>query len=51
MKDAVENIDYFIYELDYGRKYEPGMITDENGHDIDFSSAEKLYDYLIGEVK
>ena len=51
LKDAVENIDYFIYELDYGRKYEPGMITDENGHDIDFSSAEKLYDYLIGEVK
>ena len=51
LKDAVENIDYYIYELDYGRKYEPGMITDENGHDIDFSSAEKLYDYLIGEVK
>ena len=51
LKDAVENIDYYIYELDYGRKYEPGMITDENGHDIDFSSAEKLYDYLTGEVK
>ena len=51
LKDDVEDIDYFIYELDYGRKYEPGMITDENGHDIDFSSAEKLYDYLIGEMK
>ena len=51
LKDAVENVDYFIYELDYGRKYEPGMITDENGHDIDFSSAEKLYDYLAGEMK
>ena len=45
LKDAAENIDYFIYELDYGRKYEPGMITDENGNDIDFSSAEKLYDW------
>ena len=51
LKDAVENIDYYIYELDYGRKYEPGMITDENGHDIDLSSAEKLYDYLTGEVE
>ena len=51
LNDAIENIDYFIYELDYGRKYEPGMITDENGHDIDLSSAEKLYDYLTGEVK
>ena len=34
-----------------GRKYEPGMIIDENGHDIDLSSAEKLYDYLTGEVE
>ncbi len=51
LKDAVENIDYYIYELDYGRKYESGIITDENGHDIDFSSSEKLYDYLTGEVK
>ena len=51
LKDAGENIDYYIYELDYGRKYESGMITDENGHDIDLSSAEKLYDYLTGEVE
>ena len=51
LNDAVKDIDYFIYELDYGRKYEPGMITDENGHDIDFSSAEKLYGYLTREGK
>ena len=51
LKDAVENIDYFIYELDYGRKYEPGMITDKNGADNDFSTAEKLYDYMTGEVR
>ena len=30
LNDAFEDIEYFIYELDYGRKYEPGMITDEN---------------------
>lgn len=41
------NISYFIYELDYGRKYEPGMITDENNKEIDLSTAEKLYDYLV----
>ena len=51
LKDDVEDIDYFIYELDYGRKYEHGMITDKNGADIDFSTAEKLYDYLTGEVR
>ena len=47
LNDAFEDIEYFIYELDYGRKYEPGMITDNFGQDIDFSSAEKVYEYLI----
>lgn len=51
LNDAYEDIDYFIYEIDYGRKYKPGMITDKNGKDIDWSSAEKLYDYLIQEEK
>lgn len=51
LNDAYEDIDYFIYEIDYGRKYKPGMITDDNGKDIDWSSAEKLYDYLIQEEK
>lgn len=33
-------------ELDYGRKYEDGVVTDENEEDIDMRSAEKLYEYL-----
>ena len=45
------DISYFIYELDYGRKYKPGMITDQDGNDIDFSTAEKLYDYLVEKNK
>ena len=49
LNDVFENINYFIYELDYGRKYEPGMIKDEKNQDIDFSTAEKLYDYLAGK--
>lgn len=48
MRDSCDNIDYFIYELDYGRKYEPSMIKDENDQDIDLSTAGKLYDYLRG---
>ena len=48
MRDSCDNIDYFIYELDYGRKYEPGMIKDDNDRDIDLSTAGKLYDYLRG---
>ena len=42
------DLDYFIWELDFGRDWKPGMVT-EDGRDIDLSSAEKLYDYIMGE--
>lgn len=45
MQDSIGDISYFIYELDYGNDYQEGCISDENGN-IDFSSPEKLYDYL-----
>lgn len=45
------DISYFVYELDFGKEWEPGMITDESGNDIDLSTAEKLYDYLIETYK
>lgn len=41
------DISYFIYDLNFGQNWEPGMIIDENGNDIDLSTAEKLYDYLM----
>lgn len=40
-------LSWWIYDLDYGRKYKDGCITEENGDFIDLSTAEKLYDYLI----
>lgn len=43
------DISYFCWELDFGREYKPGMIKDNSGGEIDFSSAEKLYDYLLEE--
>lgn len=49
MRDSYNNISYFIYELDYGRKYKPGIITDSNGENLNFSTEEKLYDYLVKE--
>ena len=45
------DISYFIYELEFGQEWEPGMIIDESGNDIDLSTAEKLYDYLIEKHK
>lgn len=49
LHDEYEYIDYFVYELDYGRKYEAGMITDENGQDIDIHTPELLYDFISNE--
>lgn len=42
-------ISYWIYELDYGRKYKDGYVQDREGKNIDISAVEKLYDYLIKE--
>lgn len=40
-------IKYWIYELDYGRKWVEGTITDVDGVDIKLQNPEDLYKYLI----
>ena len=52
--DANDDISYFCYELDFGKRWQKGMIKDTvNGKqvDIDMSSAEKLYDYLVANTQ
>ena len=44
-------ISYWIYELDYGREYKDGYVQDGEGNNIDISTLEKLYDYLIKEAE
>ena len=39
-------IEYFIYELDFGKDYKSGCATFEDGEIIDLSSAESLYNFL-----
>lgn len=47
--DDVGIISWWLYELDYGRKFELGDFRiDEKP--VDISTPEKLYDYLIKEV-
>lgn len=46
LNDEGEIISYFIYELDYGKEYKRGCISDCDG-DIDISTSEKLYDFLL----
>lgn len=45
-KDVTSNIEYFIYELDFGRNYEPGMVKD-SGKNISMRNAEDLWRYLL----
>lgn len=44
-------VSYWVYDLDYGRKYKDGYVQDGEGNIIDLSTLEKLYDYLIEEVE
>ena len=44
-------ISYWIYELDYGREYKDGYVQEKKKKNIDISTAEKLYDYLIKETE
>lgn len=43
--DEGQWIVYWIYELDYGKKYTKGCVVDDKP--IDISTAGKLYDFLI----
>lgn len=49
MFNDTEILSWWLYELDYGRKFELGCIQDANGKDIDLSTADKLYDFLVEE--
>lgn len=41
-----DTISYWLYELDYGRKYRDGCLREADGTTVDISTPEKLYDYL-----
>ena len=41
------NIEYFIYDLEFGTKWTEESITESDGTPIDISTPEKLYDYIV----
>lgn len=49
--DLNDMISYFCFDLNYGRKWKSGMITEKDGSDINLSSSSYLYDYLIKMIK
>lgn len=48
MNDKYDYINYFIYELEYGKKWKKGMIIEENKKkDIKLQTSGDLYDYIV----
>ena len=48
MEDDDDLIGYFIFELDWGKDYEPGCLTDKNNEDIPLATLRDLYNVLTG---
>lgn len=48
--EGFSDICYFCYELDFGRREGSDTAVDENGTAIDFSSTQKLYEYLCNKI-
>lgn len=44
--DKNEWIDYFCFELDFGRKWEHGSIKDKDGNEIVLKTPEDLYELI-----
>lgn len=44
-------IEYFIYDLNFGKDYNEGCLSEMDGTPIDISTAEKLYDYIASEAE
>jgi len=40
-------IEYFIYDLDFGKKWTKNSVKDKNGNFIKMRTANELYDFLI----
>lgn len=44
-------VSYWCWELEYGKRYKDGCVTEKDGTIIDISTPEKLWKYLEEEVK
>lgn len=46
LDDHIDWIGYYCFELDFGKNFEIGMISD----DVDISTPEKLWDFLYNNL-
>ncbi len=45
--DKYDYIGYFLWELDFGKGYYEGVITDEKGTPVALSTPEDLYNLIV----
>ena len=43
-------IEYFIYDLDFGEKFNEGCVLNSEGLSINLASPSDLYDYLVSNL-
>ena len=51
VNDKYDNISYYMWEIDFGKEYEIGCITEEDGTPIPLSNAGELYDLIMESNK
>lgn len=51
MYNKYETIDYFVWELEFGKEWNPGMVVDKEGNDVKLTTTRELYDFLIIEAR
>lgn len=51
MRDEDDWIGYWVFELDCGKRYKPGIVTEKDGADIPLETIEDLWNLLTKENK
>lgn len=46
-----DTISWWIYEMDFGKCFSIGDLVEDNGEEPDLTTVEKLYDYLVKNIK
>lgn len=49
--DKNQWISYWIFELEFGKRYEDGDVKDADGSNIPLKTVEDLYDLLVRNMK
>ena len=50
-EEVMSNIEYFVYELDFGKKDQDGMVKDGDGNYIKMGTVADLYEVLMKEMR